>query len=145
MKKQKQFFQHPDLYVRQCAQIGVNVKDYIMTESEIKFAELIWEKEPIGSGDLVKLCKETLNWKKSTTYTVLKKLCLQKIFSNNISVITSLITKEGYRQRKSRQFLDENFGGSLPKFLTAFMDRKNLSKKQIEEIRELIDRYEEEN
>ncbi len=121
------------------------MKDYIMTESEIKFAELIWEKEPIGSGDLVKLCKETLNWKKSTTYTVLKKLCQQKIFSNNSSVITSLITKEGYRQRKSRQFLDENFGGSLPKFLTAFMGRKNLSKKQIEEIRELIDRYEEEN
>ncbi len=121
------------------------MKDYIMTESEIKFAELIWENEPISSGDLVKLCGEALNWKKSTTYTVLKKLCLQKIFSNNDSVITSLLTRDGYHQRKSRQFVDENFGGSLPKFLTSFMGRKNLSKKQIEEIRELINRYEEEN
>ncbi len=120
------------------------MKHYIMTEAEIKFAELIWDNEPIGSGELVKLCGRKFNWKKSTTYTVLKKLCLQKIFKNEESVITSLINREEYYQHKSEKFIHDNYGDSLPEFLAAFMSKKRLSQKQVEEIKDMIDRYEEE-
>ncbi len=120
------------------------MKDYIMTDTEIKFAELIWNNEPIGSGELVKLCGQNFNWKKSTTYTVLKKLCLQRIFKNEDSIVTSLVKREEYHQRKSEKFIDDNYGGSLPKFLAAFMSKKELSQKQIKEIKDMIDHYEEE-
>lgn len=117
---------------------------YLMTETEYKFVQLIWEKEPIGSGDLVRLCEAEFSWKKSTTYTVLKKLCINKILKNEDSLITSLIKQEEYHQIKSAKFVNDNFQGSLPKFLTAFMGKKKLSKKQAEEIRKIIDSYEEE-
>ena len=117
---------------------------YRMTDSELKFAELVWKEEPVASGDLVKLCGQSFDWKKSTTYTVLKKLCEQKILKNEQAVVTSLIKEEQYHQLQGQEFINENYGGSLPRFLAAFMNQKKLSRKQVEEIRKMIDEYEEE-
>ena len=106
---------------------------------ETQFAELIWAREPIASGELVKLCEKELNWKKSTTYTVLKKLCERGIFQNNDGVVTSLLTKDEFNAVQSEQFVEDTFEGSLPAFLAAFTSRKQLSAEEIEEIRRLID------
>jgi len=106
---------------------------------ETQFAELIWAREPIASGELVKLCEKELNWKKSTTYTVLKKLCERGIFQNNDGVVTSLLTKDEFNAVQSEQFVEDTFEGSLPAFLAAFTSRKALSKDEVEEIRRLID------
>lgn len=89
----------------------------------------------MNRGDLVKLCGQSFDWKKSTTYTVLKKLCEQKILKNEQAVVTSLIKEEQYHQLQGQEFINENYGGSLPRFLAAFMNQKKLSRKQVEEIR----------
>ena len=119
------------------------MKEYKLTESEERFADIIWQNEPIGSGDLVKLCEKEMEWKKSTTYTVLKKLCEKGIFQNKNAVVSSLITKDDYYAKQSIHFVEDTFGGSLPKFLTAFMGAKKLSKHQAEELKMLIDNYKE--
>ena len=120
------------------------MREYKLAEGEARFAELIWQKEPITSPELVKLCEKEFQWKKSTTYTVLKKLCQRGIFQNEKAVVTSLISKEDFYSYKSRKFVEESFGGSSPRFLTAFMGRGGtLTKEQAEEIRELINKYEE--
>lgn len=119
------------------------MKEYKLAEGEARFAELIWQKEPITSPELVKLCEKEFQWKKSTTYTVLKKLCDRGIFQNEKAVVTSLISKEEFYGYKSRKFVEESFGGSIPRFLTAFMGGKKLTKEQAAEIRELIDSFEE--
>ncbi|MCI9463596.1 MAG: BlaI/MecI/CopY family transcriptional regulator [Lachnospiraceae bacterium] len=117
------------------------MKEYRLAEGEAKFAKLIWQKEPISSPELVKLCEKEFGWKKSTTYTVLKKLCERGIFQNEKAVVTSLLSEEEFYSYKSRKFVEESFGGSIPKFLTAFMGGKKLSADQAEEIKELIDRF----
>lgn len=117
------------------------MKEYRLAEGEAKFAELIWQKEPITSPELVKLCEKEFEWKKSTTYTVLKKLCDRGIFQNENAQVTSLISKEEFYSYKSREFVEQTFGGSIPKFLTAFMGGKKLTAKQAEEIKELIDSF----
>jgi predicted transcriptional regulator len=119
------------------------MKEYKFTGSEEKFAELIWQYEPIGSGDLVKLCEKEMNWKKSTTYTVLKKLCEKGIFKNENAIVSSLITRDEYYARQSIRFVEDTFGGSLPKFLTAFISGRRLSKHQAEELKRLIDEHKE--
>lgn len=106
---------------------------------ETQFAELIWAREPIASGELVKLCEKELNWKKSTTYTVLKKLCERGIFQNKDGVVTSLVTRDEFNAVQSEKFVEDTFEGSLPAFLAAFTSRKQLSKEEVEEIRRLID------
>lgn len=123
--------------------MGVIMKEYKLTESEEKFAELIWENEPIGSGDLVKLCGIEMNWKKSTTYTVLKKLCENGVFKNENAIVSSLIIKEEYYAKQSIRFVEDTFGGSLPKFLTAFIGAKSLNNRQAEELKKLIDEHKE--
>ncbi|HEY9061866.1 MAG TPA: BlaI/MecI/CopY family transcriptional regulator [Pseudobacteroides sp.] len=119
------------------------MKEYKLAETEEKFAELIWQNEPIGSGNLVKLCEKEMDWKKSTTYTVLKKLCEKGIFQNENAVVSSLITKDEYYANQSIRFVEDTFGGSLPKFLTAFIGGKKLSKHQAEELKRLIDDHKE--
>ncbi len=114
---------------------------YNMTEAETLLAELIWEQEPIGSGNLVKLDAQRLGWKKSTTYTVLRKICENGIFQNKAAVVTSKMSREEYINRKGEQYLEENYNGSLPNFVASFLKRKKLSKKQIEELVVLIDEY----
>ncbi|WMJ89322.1 BlaI/MecI/CopY family transcriptional regulator [Anaerocolumna sp. MB42-C2] len=120
------------------------MKEIKLTKSEMKFAELIWRYEPIGSGNLVKLCENELNWKKSTTYTVLKNLCEKGIFQNRGAIITSLMKKEEFYAKQSRFFVEDAFGGSLPKFLTAFIGGSKLSEAQAAELKKLIDEHKEE-
>lgn len=110
-------------------------------EIESRFVELIWQREPIGSGELVTLCEKELNWKKSTTYTVLRRLCQRGILQNQDAVVTSLIKKEEFMAIQSEKVLEDAFEGSLPRFVAAFMSRKKLSRKQIDEIQKLIDDY----
>lgn len=107
---------------------------------ELHFAELIWENAPISSGELVKLCAEKLEWKKSTTYTVLKKLCGQGLFENRDGIISVLLSRQDYAAAQSEKFVEENFEGSLPAFLAAFTARKSLSETEIAEIRNMIER-----
>lgn len=114
---------------------------YHLAETESKFADIIWENEPIASPALVKLCEEQLSWKKSTTYTVLKKLCDRGIFQNVKTIVTSLITREEFYCEQSRQYVEESFSGSLPRFLTAFFGDKKLSKKEIKELQDYINEH----
>lgn len=111
---------------------------------ELRFAELIWENAPISSGELVKLCARELEWKKSTTYTVLKKLREQGLFQNQGGTITVLVSRQDYQTRQSKQFVADTFSGSLPAFLAAFAQGAPLSQKDIADIRALIDRFEQE-
>lgn len=106
---------------------------------ESRFADLIWQNEPITSGNLVKLANEMLNWQKSTTYTVLKRLCERGIFQNISGTVTSLLSKEEFYAVQSEQFVEETFSGSLPAFLAAFTSRKKLSEEEITELQALID------
>lgn len=118
---------------------------YKLTETEEKFASIIWDRQPVPSMELVRICEGQLHWKKSTTFTVLKKLCVRGIFQNENAVVTARISKEDFYAGKSRQFVQETFDGSLPRFLTAFIGRKKLSREQAEEIKNLIERYQEED
>lgn len=117
--------------------------DYRLTEAEEELAQLIWKNEPIKSPELVKLCEIEFNWKKSTTYTMLRRLEDKKIFKNNSSIVTSLIKKEDFYSEQSNIFVRENFGGSLPKFVAAFTKRNKLSNKEVEELVELINDHKE--
>ena len=105
----------------------------------MRFAEIIWKNEPLTSGQLVKLCLEQLEWKKSTTYTVLKKLCDRGLFKNTNGMVSSVISKEEYYSAQSEQVVNESFGGSLPAFIAAFTSRKTLTQEEIDEIRRMID------
>ena len=107
---------------------------------ESNFADIIWENEPVASGELVKLCEEKLNWKKSTTYTVLRKLCERGIFQNKNGVVTSILSKKEVQAAQSEQFLSETFGGSLPAFIAAFTSKNKLSQEEIAEISKMIDK-----
>ena len=106
---------------------------------ESRFADMIWENEPIPSPELVKLAERELNWKKSTTYTVLKRLCERGIFQNRGGVVTSLISRQDFYAVQSEKFVEETFSGSLPAFLAAFTTRKKLSEEEIAELQALID------
>ena len=106
---------------------------------EARFAEIIWQKEPVSSSELVKLAAEALDWKKSTTYTVLRRLCERGIFQNQNGTVTSLISREEFYARQSERFVEETFSGSLPAFLAAFTTRKKLSEEEIRQLQSLID------
>ncbi len=109
---------------------------------ESRFADIIWKNEPLSSGELVNLAEKELTWKKSTTYTVLKKLCEKGIFQNEKGIVTSLVSKEELSSRQSEQFVEENFKGSLPAFIAAFTKRKSLSRKDMDEIKRMLDSFE---
>lgn len=112
-------------------------------EVEARFARIIWDNEPITTARLVQICKDQLNWKRTTTYTVLKRLSDRGLFQNQDGVVTSLISREGFCGQQSREFVEETFDGSLPAFLAAFASRKKLTRDEVEEIRRMIDSYEE--
>ena len=119
----------------------LHMKEYRLAETEARFAELIWQREPISSPELVRLCEKEFKWKKSTTYTVLKKLCDRGIFRNEKAVVTSLISREEFFSYKSRKFVEDSFGGSIPRFPAAFMGGKKLTAQEAEEIRKVIDDF----
>lgn len=106
---------------------------------ETRFADLIWAHEPISSGELVKLCQQHLSWKKSTTYTILRRLCERGIFLNRNGTVTALISKDEFNAMQSEKFVEDTFEGSLPRFLAAFSARKKLSDDEINELQKFID------
>jgi len=120
------------------------MREYRLTDTETKFADIIWANAPLKSSDLVKLCETELNWKKSTTYTMLRRLEDKGIFKNANGMVKPLIEKEDFYAEQSRQYVAEAFEGSLPRFVAAFTRRKKLSAKEIDELRRLIDEYGEE-
>lgn len=114
--------------------------DRKMGAVESRFADLIWGSEPIGSTELVRRAAAELGWKKSTTYTVLKRLCERGLFQNREGTVTSLISREDFYAAQSEKFVEETFSGSLPAFLAAFTSRKQLSEEELRELQDLIDR-----
>ncbi len=108
---------------------------------EARFADIVWENEPLTTKELVAFCEKELNWKRTTTYTVLKKLCERGIFKTENSIVTALISKNEFCAIQSEKFVDETFAGSLPAFVAAFTSRKKPSEKEIEEIKRMIDKF----
>ena len=106
-----------------------------------RFADIVWDNEPIASGDLVKICEKELEWKKSTTYTVLRKLCDKGLFKNDDGTVTSLISKEEFYSAKSKQIVEDSYSGSLPAFVAAFISNKKLTAKEADEIQKMIDEF----
>lgn len=113
--------------------------DIRMGPAESQFADIIWANEPVASGELSKAAESKLKWKKTTSFTVLKRLCDRGLFQNQNGIVTSLISREEYYARHSERYVQETFGGSLPAFLAAFGTRKKLSEQEVEEMKRLID------
>ena len=107
---------------------------------EARFADIIWEREPVTSAELIKLAAAGLTWKRTTTHTVLRRLCDKGLFQNNNGVVTSLLSRQEFYALHSKKYVDETFAGSLPAFLAAFTSEKKLTAAEITEIRELIDK-----
>lgn len=120
------------------------MKDMKMGAIESRFADIIWQNEPLSTSELIRLSEEELNWKRTTTYTVLKRLSERGIFQNENGTVTSLISREEFYSLQSEKFVEETFQGSLPAFLAAFTKRKELTTDEVAEIRRLIDSYGEE-
>lgn len=108
---------------------------------EARFAELIWCNAPISSGRLAQIAQQELDWKKSTTYTVLKRLCDKGIFRNECGTVTPLLTKAEYEALQSERFVEDTFAGSLPAFLAAFTRRKALTPVEIAMLKDMIESY----
>ena len=106
---------------------------------ESRFADIIWNHEPLSSRELIKMAEKELNWKSTTSYTVLKRLCERGIFRLQDKTVTSLISREEFYGMKSEQFVEETFDGSLPAFIAAFGTRKKLSGEEVDELKKLID------
>ena len=119
------------------------MNDYRLAEMESKFADLIWENEPVTSSELVRLSAEVMNWKKSTTYTILKRLCDRGIFKNENAIVSSVISRDEFFAEQSRRFVEDTFDGSLPRFLASFIGGKKLSDRQAEELVRLIKEHKE--
>ena len=121
------------------------MSEYKMGMVESQFAELIWDNEPISTKQLIILSEKKFNWKRTTTYTVLKRLCERGIFNTENSIVTSIVSKNDFYAIQSENFIDETFKGSLPAFLNAFSSRKSLTKDEINVIQNIINKYKEEN
>ena len=115
------------------------MSDLRMGTAEARFADIIWVKEPITSGQLAKIGLAEFNWKKTTSHTVLNRLCDRGLFKKENGVVTALISREDYYARHSETYVEETFGGSLPAFLAAFGTRKRLSDSEVDELKKLID------
>lgn len=114
--------------------------EYKLGEVEMKFADIIWENEPLSSGQLVKFCEDKLQWKKSTTYTILRRVCERGLFKNEEGMVSSNVTKQEFLSNKTEQFIEETFQGSLPGFIAAFTSNRKLSDEEVEELKKLIER-----
>ncbi|SHH95844.1 BlaI/MecI/CopY family transcriptional regulator [Desulfosporosinus lacus] len=116
------------------------MEKYKLFDAEHKFVSLIWENEPVNSTELVRLCLEKLGWKKSTTYTVLRKLSERGILRNEDAVVTSLVKREEVQKYESETLIEKAFNGSLPQFLTAFLDGKRLTSKDAAALKTIIEK-----
>ena len=112
-----------------------------LSEMELRFMNIIWSMEPVASPELAKICEKEFGWKKSTTYTVLKRMENKGVLKNVDAVVTSMVAQDEVQKEESTRFVQEAFEGSLPQFLTAFMGGKKISKEEAEELKELIDRF----
>ena len=112
-------------------------------ESEYRFCLILWDHEPVKSTELVKLCEEQLGWKKATTYTVIKRLAERGILKNENAVVSSLVSKDEIQASEIDELVEKTFEGSLPSFIAAFTKHKKLSAEEVQEIRKMIDAYEE--
>lgn len=121
----------------------VLMEQYKLGDMEQRFAHMIWEKAPIASGELARMCAEAFGWKRTTAYTMLKRLCDRGIFSNDRGTVKILMTKEEFQAAQGEQFINETFDGSLPRFLAAFSTRKRLSSQEVAQLKQMIDDYEE--
>ncbi len=108
---------------------------------ETRFAEIIWDREPVRSGDLIGICREEFGWNKSTTYTVLRRLTEKGIFKNQNGTVVSVLSRGEYMNRRSTDFVEETFGGSLPAFLAAFTSARNLTPAEADSIKKMVDKY----
>ena len=113
-------------------------------ESEYRFCLILWEHEPVKSTELVKLCEEKLGWKKATTYTVIKRLSERGVLKSENAVVASLVSKREVQEAEIDELVERTFEGSLPAFVAAFTKRRKLSSKDVEQIRQMIESYEEE-
>lgn len=121
------------------------IKNITLTDAEEKLAGLIWRDAPLASPDLVILAEKEMDWKKSTTYTVLKKLCDKGVFKNENATVSIVLTRDELIAHQSRRYVEDTFGGSLPKFITSFISGRKLTPEQAAEIKRLIDEHEEGN
>lgn len=108
-------------------------------ESEYRFCEILWEQEPVLSSELVRLCAQKLGWKKSTTYTVIKRLSQRGVVKSENAVVTALVAREEVQAARSREFVEKNFSGSLPGFIAAFTKKGRLSERDAAQIRKMLD------
>ena len=118
--------------------------DFELGTVQERFADIVWAHEPVGSGELVKICERELNWKKPTTYTVLRKLCEKGLLQNVDGIVSSKISRDTFYSAKSEQIIDESFQGSLPAFVAAFISRKNITAEEADEIQGMIDAFKKE-
>ena len=114
-------------------------------ESEYKFCLILWEREPINSTELARLCRERLGWSKATTYTVIRRLSERGVIKNENATVTSLVSKAQAQASQMEDLMERTFEGALPAFVAAFAQRRGVTKKELEEVRRIIDEYEEEN
>jgi len=121
----------------------INVEDFKLGVMEMKFACLIWDNAPIPSGELVKLCEKEFEWKKSTTYTMLRRLCERGIFQNVDGAVSVLLTQQEFQALQSEQFINETFNGSLPQFLVTFATRAKFTESEIETLQKIINQHKE--
>ncbi len=110
-------------------------------ESEYKFCLILWENEPIKSSELVKLCKEQLGWKPTTTYTVINRLSERGVLKNENTVVSSLVSKNDVQQSEINEMVEKTFEGSLPAFIAAFTTGRKISEKELDEVQQMIDNY----
>ena len=119
------------------------MNDYQLGTIESRFADIIWENEPISSTELARQSEHAFAWKKSTTYTVLKRLCEKGLFQNDKGTVTSLLSREAFYAKQSEKFVEQSFHGSLPAFLAAFTNGRPLKKEEVESLRRMVAEYEE--
>ena len=109
-------------------------------ESEYRFCQILWEQEPVTSGELARLCRERLGWKRSTTYTVIKRLAERGVLKNENAVVTSLVSRDQVQTAEIDELLEKKFDGSLPAFIAAFTRDRTLSREEIDQVQQMIDR-----
>lgn len=130
------------LFIRVNRQKGArNMKDFELGAIQERFADIVWAHEPIASGDLAKICEKELNWKRPTTYTVLRKLCEKGLLQNKDGIVASLVSREEFYSAKSEQIIEDSYQGSLPAFVASFIYRKNISAEEADEIQRMIDSF----
>lgn len=129
------------MFIRINRSKGGIMKDFELGAIQERFADIVWEHEPIASGELAKICEKELSWKRPTTYTVLRKLCEKGLLQNKDGIVTSLVPRAEFYSVKSEQIIEDSYKGSLPAFIAAFISKNNISAEEANEIQKMIDAF----